>query len=152
MRIVVLRCLAVLFGTTACQALEPTTKPTTMQTSLAISHTQNVWTATITWTNPTDHGLSLGRFLSYSLIRTDVNPTITAAASPTGTMAPHFRVLLPAHASKTSTMTIYDASAPLPPGKYHLSITYPHDILPDPLEIDFTNPLTPSATTAPTAP
>jgi hypothetical protein len=146
--------LSLLCATAACQALEPTTPPTTkpaaMQTALAITHAKNVWTATITWTNPTDHDLSLGRYTSFALIRTDVNPAITLAASPAGTLSPHFRVLLPAHASSTSTVTLYDAS--LPSGQYHVSITFPHDILPTPLETDFTVPPPTPPTTAPAAP
>jgi hypothetical protein len=147
MQFALLVIFALLAAAVGCRAADPSTQPAAMQASLAVAPAGNVWTATITWTNPTDHGLSLGRYTSYSLIRTDVNPPATIASSPTGTLAPHFRILLPAHSSKTSTLTFYDKNEPLSPGKYHLAISFPHDILPAPLHMDFTVP--PPATTAP---
>jgi hypothetical protein len=145
MGVVLLTVVSLVVAVVGCQAAEPgsapATQPATLQATLAVAPHDNMWIATITWTNPTDHGLSLGRYTSFSLSRVDVTPAVTVASSPPGGMAPHFRVLLPAGSSQTSTVTLYRGSAPLPGGKYQATIVFPKDILPEPLQTEFTIPL-----------
>jgi len=127
-----------------CHAAAAATGPTGLEATARIVCKQNIWTAEIVFTNPTDHPLATGPLATFTVTRTDITPPTVVAASPEHAASPHFRVVISPHESRATTMTLWDKTEPLPAGTYRLIVTYPPDILPQKIEEEFT--VSPSST------
>lgn len=143
---IILIALMFLAAATSCRAADtsPASQPAGLDSTITISN-DNACIAEITLSNHTDHALSIGHYLSYELLRTDVTPPAKIASSPANAMSPMFRLLMQPGDSRKSQMTLSEKS--LPPGHYQFTITYPNTIFPQPLRKEFDIPL--SASTQP---
>lgn len=121
----------------AADATPPASAPGTLQASAKVVQNGDGCSLEITLSNPTDHALAMGRYTGFVLTRTDVTPASVVAKSPEHAMAPHFRIVIAPGKSRTSTVPLKDNGGALRPGTYHVQVTFPRDVLPQPVEADF---------------